>query len=84
MKYLGEIVQIVRKFRESKIEIVDDTTTEGGADSISKLYSGLKNGSITSDQKAAEIIYGTSYLDTRYTSLKNRLKKGLMNSLFFL
>ncbi len=84
MKYLREIVQIVTKFRESKVEIVDDTTTINSEDNVAKLFLGIKNGSITTDQKAAELIYGSTFLDTKYTSLKNRLKKGLLNSIFFL
>src|SRR5437867_3305060 len=84
MKYLNEIVRIVTNFRESKVEIVDNTTSLGSEDNVSKLYTSIKNGTVTTDQKAAEIIYGSSFLDTKYTSLKNRLKKGLLNTIFFL
>src|SRR2546422_1016346 len=84
MQYLNEIVRIVTNYRQTKIEIVDDTTAFNADDNVSKLYLGIKNGSITTDQKAAETIYGNPFLDTKYTSLKNRLKKGLINTIFFL
>ncbi len=54
------------------------------ADQISKLYLGLKEGKITSDLNAAEYIYGKPVIDSKYTTLKNRLKVKLNNLLFFL
>jgi len=84
MKYLSEVTRIVTNFREENIEIIDENVALSSNDAVSKLYMGSKNGSIDSDQKAAEIIYGKPIVDTKYTSLKNRLKKRLLNSLFFL
>jgi hypothetical protein len=84
MKYLSEVTRIVTTYREPNIEIIDENLALGSSDSVSKLYTGLKNGSITTDQKAAEVVYGKPIIDTKYTSLKNRLKKRLLNSLFFL
>lgn len=84
MKYLSEVTRIVTTFREPTIEIIDENDALTSTDNVSKLYAGLKNGLITTDQKAAELIYGKPITDTKYTSLKNRLKKRLLNSLFFL
>lgn len=84
MKYLSEVTRIVTTFREPTIEIIDENDALTSTDNVSKLYAGLKNGLITTDQKAAEVIYGKPITDTKYTSLKNRLKKRLLNSLFFL
>jgi hypothetical protein len=84
MKYLSEITRIVTNFREPNIEIIDETEALTKEDGVSKLYAGLKNGSIATDQKAAEVIYGKPIIDTKYTSLKNRLKRRLLNTLFFL
>jgi tetratricopeptide (TPR) repeat protein len=84
MKYLSEVTRIVTNFREPMVEIIDENSALASNDAISKLYSGLKNGSIDSDQKAAEVIYGKPIVDTKYTTLKNRLKRRLLNSLFFL
>ena len=84
MKYLREIAQIVTRLKEKKIEIIDDEVDSSSSDNISKFYYGIKSGAINSDLKAAEVIYGKPFLDTKYTTLKNRLKKKLLNSLFFL
>ena len=84
MKYLSEITRIVTNFRDPIVEIIDENSALTSNDAVSKLYTGLKNGSIDSDQKAAEIVYGKPIIDTKYTSLKNRLKRRLLNTLFFL
>src|SRR5689334_16634577 len=84
MKYLSEVTRIVTNFRDPVVEIIDENEALSSNDAVSKLYTGLKNGSIDSDQKAAEVVYGKPVIDTKYTSLKNRLKKRLLNSLFFL
>jgi hypothetical protein len=84
MKYLSEVTRIVTNFREPVVEIIDENSALASNDAISKLYAGLRNGSIDSDQKAAEVIYGKPMVDTKYTSLKNRLKRRLLNTLFFL
>ncbi|MEI8135306.1 MAG: hypothetical protein WCH46_09600 [bacterium] len=84
MKYLSEITRIVTNFQEQKPEIIEQDDVREGDNAISKLFNGLRNGSITTDQKAAEVIYGKAITDTKFTSLKNRLKRRLLNSLFFL
>jgi hypothetical protein len=84
MKYLSEVTRIVTTFRDPNIEIIEESEALASGDAISKLYTGLRNGSIDSDQRAAEVVYGKPILDTKYTTLKNRLKKRLLNSLFFL
>jgi hypothetical protein len=84
MKYLSEVTRIVTTFREPTVEIIDENSALSSEDSISKLYAGLKNGLITTDQKAAEVVYGKPVIDTKYSTLKNRLKRRLLNSLFFL
>src|SRR5579872_5072419 len=84
MKYLSELTRIVTNFREPIVEIIDENVALNSTDHVSKLYTGLRNGSIDSDQKAAQVVYGKPIIDTKYTSLKNRLKRKLLNNLFFL
>jgi hypothetical protein len=84
MQSLREITQIISRLKTTKLEVVDELPDSGAPDNLSKLLSGIKSGSITSDQKAAEMIYGTTYLDSKYTTLKNRLRNKLLNTLFFL
>lgn len=84
MQYLREIAQIVTRFREKNPELIDPVDSGDDTDYVTKLYFGLEDGKIQSDLEAAEYVYGSAYIDSRYTSLKNRLKKRMMNLLFFL
>jgi hypothetical protein len=84
MKYLREIAQIVTRYREKNPDLIDNDPPEDDPDQISKLYLALRDGKITTDLAAAEYIYGNPSIDTKYTTLKNRLKNKLINLLFFL
>jgi hypothetical protein len=84
VKYLREIAQIVTRYREKNPDLMDFEPSPDDPDMTSKLYLGLREGKITTDLAAAELVYGSPLIDTRYTSLKNRLKKRLINLLFFL
>lgn len=84
MQYLREIAQIVTRFREKNPDLIDSDASADETDYVSKLYIGLKDGKIGSDLEAAQYVYGSAQIDTKYTTLKNRLKKKMMNLLFFL
>ncbi|HYM19529.1 MAG TPA: hypothetical protein VEW28_00835 [Candidatus Kapabacteria bacterium] len=84
MKYLREIAQIVTRYREKNLDVIDDEPSQGDTDYISKLYYGFKENKVTTDLSAAELVYGAPKIDTKYTTLKNRLKRKLLNLLFFL
>jgi len=84
MNSLKEITQVIARLKLEKIEIIDEEPKLADQDNISKLYFGIKSNSLTTDQQAAQLIYGSSLIDTRFTTLKNRLKNRLLNTLFFL
>jgi hypothetical protein len=84
LKYLREIAQIVTRYREKNPDLMDYDPSPDDPDMASKLYIGLRDGKITSDLAAAEYLYGSPTIDTKYTTLKNRMKKKLINLLFFL
>ncbi len=84
MNSLKEITQVITRLKLEKIEFIDDEPNPGDQDNISKLYFGIKSNSLTTDQQAAQLIYGSPLLDSRYTTLKNRLRNKLLNTLFFL
>jgi hypothetical protein len=84
VKYLREIAQIVTRYREKNPDLMDFEPSLDDPDMTSKLYLGLRDGKITTDLAAAEYLYGSPTIDTKYTTLKNRLKKKLINLLFFL
>jgi len=83
VKYFPEIVRIITRLREQKIEVVEEGG-EGDLDSATRLYLGIKSGEFKNDRIAAQTIYGEPAVSTKYTTLKNRLKKRLLNTLFFL
>lgn len=84
MNSLKEITQVIARLKLEKIEIIDEEPKQDDQDNVSKLYFGIKSNSLTTDQQAAQYIYGSSFTDTRFTTLKNRLKNRLLNTLFFL
>jgi hypothetical protein len=84
MKQLKELVQIVTRHRQPKPDFIDEEFINSTSEHASRLYNAVRQGKLTSDQAAAEEIYGSSIIDTRYTTLKSRLKSKLLNSLFFL
>jgi tetratricopeptide (TPR) repeat protein len=84
MKSLKEITQIITRLKTTKLEVIDDIPDMDSKDHLSRLFAGIKNGTIGSDQQAAQVIYGSTYIDSKYTTLKNRLRTKLLNTLFFL
>ncbi len=84
MKQLKELVQIVTRHRQSKPDFIDEEFLESNEEHIAVLYNGVRQGKFSSDQAAAEEIYGSPLIDTKYTTLKSRLKSKLLNSLSFL
>jgi hypothetical protein len=84
MNSLREITQVITRLKLEKIEIIDNEPKNSEGDNISKLYFGIKSGQLTTDHEGAQHIYGKPIVDTRFTTLKNRLKTRLLNTLFFL
>jgi hypothetical protein len=84
MNHLPEILRVVSQLRDPKLEVINEDYDKSSPENISKLYYGFKSGEFANDQIASASIYGASPTDTRYTTLKTRLKKRLLNSLFLL
>jgi hypothetical protein len=84
MKQLKELVQIVTRHRQPKPDFIDEDFLGSDIEHITSLYHGIRQGKINTDQAAAQEIYGSSLIDTKYTTLKSRLKSKLLNTLFFL
>jgi tetratricopeptide (TPR) repeat protein len=84
MKYFAEIIRILDRFREPRIETVDGTFRSRKEDKSYRLYEGIRNGTFKHDSAAAASLYEADVTDTRYSSLKNRLNTRLLNSLFHL
>ena len=80
MDTLKELARIVTLGRPKRIELLPRTSeNQCGA-----LLSLIEKGIADSDQVAATKLYGSSTADLRYRATKSRLKKRLINTLFFL
>ncbi len=84
MRYFSEIIRVIESLQDTRIEIADEDIRTSEESQLSKLYSGIRVGTIANDSDAARILYGAPSLDTRYTTLKSRLKRRLLNGLFHL
>lgn len=84
MKHLLEIARIVTKKKVKKIEIFDDHSLKQKNSRFNDFYELLMNGSLHSDQEAAQLLYDGRPTDDKYRQLKSRFKKRLLNTLFFL
>ena len=84
MRYFPEIIRILDRFREPRIETIDTGFRKRREDKSFQLYEGIKTGNFKNDAVAAAALYDGEEADTRYSSLKNRLKGRMLNSLFHL
>ncbi|GAB3812933.1 hypothetical protein GCM10028895_04460 [Pontibacter rugosus] len=81
MDELRRIVSFIDKYAATSnplLSLSDDSTLE------TKLFSLLKQGSISSDVEAAQELYGTTKITSSYRMLKSRFRKKLFNQLHFL
>lgn len=84
MRYFPEIIRVLDRFREKRVETLDGAFRRRTEDKGFLLYDGIRSGAFGSDSVAADALYHTRANDTRYTALKARLKNRLLNSLFHL
>jgi hypothetical protein len=84
MKNLIEVSKIVTKKRVSKIEIFDKSLLNKKDSKFNEFYEGLVSEKFSTDEEAADFLYGTTPLDDKYRQLKSRFSKRLLNTLFFL
>jgi hypothetical protein len=84
VKYLPEIIRVLDRFREPRVETLDATFRKKTREKTYLLYKGIRTGDFASDSAAADAIYKTQSTDPRYTTLKGNLKRRLLNSLFHL
>src|SRR5580704_1279030 len=84
MKYLPELIRILDRFREKHIETIDSGFRERKENKEFQLYDGIKTGVFHNDSEAADTLYQVQPSAPKYSTLKNRLKIRLLNSLFHL
>ncbi|HET6400777.1 MAG TPA: hypothetical protein VFH95_05190 [Candidatus Kapabacteria bacterium] len=85
MKYFPELVRILELFHEPRIETVDREFRARKKSREFQLYDGIGKGLFPNDTAAAGTLYEHARPDApKYSSLKNRLKVRMLNSLFHL
>jgi hypothetical protein len=86
MEHLKEVINILSKKRLDKVELIDQDLIGAENSLMSKLYEGIKNGEVHSDDDGIMYVYGTinSKNNQNYRRLKSRLAKRIYNTLFFL
>jgi hypothetical protein len=84
MKYFPEIIRILENFRERRTDTVDTDFRAQTENKEFLLYDGIRSGKFPNDNEASDELYEVPPTDTRYSSMKNRLKVRMLNSLFHL
>lgn len=82
MKELKSLIDIVSRHKTKQVEIIDQHTDEQSK--IYRLYDGIAAEQYTSDEEAMEDLYPNDDSNQAYKKLKYRLKKRLINTLFFI
>jgi len=81
MELLKELVSLLPPEKISQIELVGRDMEQNSK--LNKLYFGLLNGNIDTDEEAARELYDQDEESEALTKLKERLKDRLLNTLFF-
>jgi len=84
MKVFKEMAAIVTNQHLQKIDLIDESQSNGKENLYLQLFKGISEGRYSSDEEAAMDIYQTSAKDKKYQMLKSRLKDRLVNTLFFI
>lgn len=84
MEELHELIQIISKHKIKQIEVIGNEN-DANESKFQQLYDAINNDIVNSDAEAIEHLYTDAPDSTEaYNKLKNRLKKRLINSLFFI
>lgn len=84
MEQLKELINIVNKRKLSQIEVFDKSLISRKDTLFAKLYDGIADGNIKSDEEAILYIYGNEKDAANYRKLKSRFKTRLLNTLYFI
>jgi len=84
MKYFSEIIRILERFNERRVETMDNEFRARKESMEYRLYDGIRKGVFEDDFEAAESLYQTRPTAAKYMTLKSRLKVRMMNTLLHL
>lgn len=83
MEELKELAYILTKYQTRSIQIVGHDSWQSNS-KLSQLYEVIQSGEVSTDQEAAQLIYGEEDNNSKYRNLKHELKKRLLNTIFFI
>ncbi len=81
MEILREMVQVLTKYKTKNIEVLGNPTDTPSQ--VYEFYSGIADGTFTSDEDAAAHFFDGNVRNQSYKNLKTRLKNRLINTVFF-
>lgn len=84
MIHIREISRIVIQSTSKKVDLAPGIRAESCTDLHHAFMKGALSGKFKTDREAANALYGEQELSPRYRTLKARLQKKLLHSLFFL
>ncbi|MEL6864567.1 MAG: hypothetical protein AAFP19_09115 [Bacteroidota bacterium] len=82
MQTLRELVQIITKNKVQQIEVIGNSDHTDSM--VHQFYEALVEGRFTSDEEAADFFYQDRVNDRNYENLKYKLRRRLLNTLFFI
>ncbi len=83
MRALKELALVVHNNRLQAVDIITEPK-DGQATKIQEFYYALVRNEFNMDDEAAEKLLQTNRKDTRYQKLKSKLKRNLLNSIYFM
>jgi hypothetical protein len=81
MKALYELAEMVHNTRIKEVELVQENRNDDS--SLMQLLRGVLNKTFASDQEAAQALLNVDAGDQTYQRLRRRLKRSLLNAVFF-
>jgi len=82
---MNSLVELIETIERNKLKSIE---LQGGRKKSNRkfdqLYEGIRKGEITNDEEAIELLYGTDLNEANLQKLKYRLKRRLLNSIFFI
>lgn len=81
MKEIQELVKLIATFRQKKVDIVGNESSESKA---TQLFQLIARDEINNDEEAAQFLFGKNEKSELYRRFKSTFKDKLLNNLFFL
>ena len=84
MEDLQRLVKIVTRLKQRQYPLLELKSINENSSKENLFFRHIRKGIVSTDDDAAELLYGSKSEDDRYRMLKSRLKQKLLNHIFFL